>query len=67
MRFWYAPGRIDRSPYHSRESAVKKQMLYRFIFMTEAALLITLPVPFRQVILCEDDAAPNVPEEYLDF
>jgi hypothetical protein len=42
-------------------------MLNRFIFMTEAALLITLPVPFRQVILCEDDAAPNVPEEYLDF
>ena len=42
-------------------------MLNRFIFMTEAALLITLPVPFRQVILCEDDAVPNVPEEYLDF
>ena len=42
-------------------------MLNRFILMTEAALLITLPDPFHQVILCEDDAAPNVPEEYLNF
>ena len=57
MRFWYAPGCIDRSPYHSRESAVKKQMLYRFIFMTETTLLVPLPIPFCKIIFCKNNAS----------
>ena len=45
------------SPNHSCKPTVKKQMLYRFIFMTETTLLIALPVLFRKIILCENYTA----------
>ena len=65
LRFWYALGRIDHSPYHSRESAVKKQILYRFIFMTETALLVPLSIMFCKIILCKNNISSKILEKYF--
>ena len=37
--------------------------------MTEATLLVSVPVPFTYVVLCENDSSPEIPEEifYLEW
>ena len=43
----------------------KKQMLYRFIFMTETTLLLPLQIPFCKIIFCKNNASSKIPEKYF--
>jgi hypothetical protein len=47
--------------------ALKKQMLYKLIMQTEAALFAAIPVTPRKIIFCEDHLSFQVPHKYFNF